>query len=86
MHPLASRLARRFSQPALVFNLNQQFDRLNDRGQLEAFKRIIRRRDTILQGSVNPALFNSVSQARQYAGRAVDKDWLCPLRTVAHRG
>lgn len=80
LNPLASRLSRRFAYPAIVFNLHSQFARLSAQGRLEPFKRAIRARDIALQGSINPTLMQgSGSQARQYAGRAVENDWRCPL-------
>ncbi|MFD6160919.1 guanitoxin biosynthesis heme-dependent pre-guanitoxin N-hydroxylase GntA [Nocardia sp. NPDC060256] len=81
LHPLASRTARQFPWPTLVFNPHTQFARLRERGLLEPFKRRIRSRDIALQGSVNPMLDAATgSQARQYSGRAVDPDWTCPFR------
>jgi len=80
LHPLASRLSRRFAHPAIVFNFHSQFAQLSSQGRLEPFKRAIRARDVALQGSINPTLTQgSGSQARQYAGRAVANDWRCPL-------
>jgi uncharacterized protein len=81
LHPLASRLARRFLHPSIVFNFHTQFAQLSAQGRLESFKRAIRARDVALQGSINPTLGSSSgSQARQYSGRATEPDWRCPLR------
>jgi FPC/CPF motif-containing protein YcgG len=84
MHPLASRKARQFPHPALVFNLHQQFERLRQRGKFEMFKNMIRARDMAFQGSINPVLenFGAISEARQYSGRAVEDNWRCPLQPV----
>ena len=43
------------------------------------------RRDLKLQGSLNPNLsnFGEKSDARQYSGRAVNKDWKCPFHVQA---
>jgi uncharacterized protein len=81
LHPRASRMARTVSQPTLVFNLHEQFDHLRARGKFETMKRIIRARDMAYQGSVNPVLkdFGESSEARQYSGRAVPDDWICPF-------
>jgi FPC/CPF motif-containing protein YcgG len=81
LHPRASRVARRFTHAAIVFNLHTQFAQLRQQGRLELFKQAIRARDVALQGSVNPTLvrYASGSQARQYSGRAVEPDWRCPL-------
>ena len=83
MHPGASRIARRFSFPALVFNPHAQFDTLRSKGLYQRFVNIVRSRDLALQGSTNPSLgeFGDQSEARQYAGRAVDENWKCPFRS-----
>jgi uncharacterized protein len=81
LHPHASRLARRFSHPALVFNSHRQFEKLRRDGRFEKMKKAIRSRDTKLQGSVNPNLadFGGESEARQYSGREVEDNWKCPF-------
>ena len=73
--------ARRFSTPAIVFNLHDQFERLRADGLYEKLRATILERDEALQGSINPMLtrHGEVSEARQYSGRAVDDDWRCPL-------
>jgi len=82
LHPNASRPARRFSHPALVFNSHEQFERLRDDGRFETMKGIIRDREVAQTGSINPMLndFGDRSEARQYSGRAVDSDWECPFK------
>lgn len=86
LHPGASRLARRFAWPSLVFNLHDQFQRLRAEGRYERMQKVIRDRDIALQGGTNPMLgdFGRRSEARQYAGRRVEDDWTCPFhrRTV----
>lgn len=54
LHPAASRYARRFAYPTLVFNAHAQFQELRDRGEFERFQSSIQKRDIRLQGSVNP--------------------------------
>jgi FPC/CPF motif-containing protein YcgG len=85
MHPKASRLARTFLYPTLVFNLHEQFEALRARGKLEAMKQTIQAREMALQGSINPMLadFGENSEARQYSGRAVSDNWVCPFH--AHK-
>ena len=80
MHPAASRLARRTPLPVLVFNLHDQFDQLRASGQYHRMRDIVRRRDTSLQGDVNPmaADHGTLSEARQYSGRQVPGDWRPP--------
>lgn len=81
MHPGASRQARRFPLPALVFNLHEQFEALREKGQYQSMKQLIRRRDRAFSGSSNPMLedFGKVSEAIQYSGRLVEGEWRCPF-------
>ncbi len=81
LHGRASRLARRFAWPTLVFNPHDQFSLLRATGHFGRMQDMIRQRELVLQGSINPMLsdFGTRSEARQYAGRAVDDDWHCPF-------
>ena len=81
MHPDASRPARRFPRPALVFNLHAQFERLRETGSYEKMRDLIRERDTQQTGDMNPMLadFGKRSEAVQYSGRAVAGAWRCPF-------
>ena len=81
LHAHASRLARRFSHPVLVFNSHRQFEKLREDGRYGKLQAAIRSRDIVLQGSVNPNLadFGAASEARQYSGRKVEADWRCPV-------
>lgn len=81
LHPHASRLARRFSHPVMVFNSHRQFEKLKEDGRFEKMQAATRSRDIELQGSVNPNLadFGQASEARQYSGREVKADWRCPF-------
>ncbi len=82
LHPGASRLARRFAWPALVFNSHRQFEQLRADGRYQKMQAATRDRDTALQGSINPNLadFGEAGETRQYSGREVDADWKCPFR------
>lgn len=82
LHPGASRPARRFARPSLVFNLHEQFERLREDGKYERMRERILERDVAIAGSINPMLarHGEASEARQYSGRAVDADWGCPFR------
>ncbi|WP_404478960.1 guanitoxin biosynthesis heme-dependent pre-guanitoxin N-hydroxylase GntA [Novosphingobium sp. BL-52-GroH] len=82
LHPNASRPARRFARPTLVFNLHEQFERLREEGKYERMRTRILERDTAIAGSVNPMLarHGETSEARQYSGRLVGPDWGCPFR------
>ena len=81
LHPCASRPARRFERPALVFNLHDQFERLRAEQRYEPLRQSIIARDVAIAGSANPMLarHGEISEARQYSGRAVDQDWNCPF-------
>lgn len=81
LHPNASRPARRFARPTMVFNLHDQFERLRAEGRYEGMREKIMVRDEALAGSRNPMLsrHGDASEARQYSGRAVGGDWKCPF-------
>ncbi len=81
LHPLSSRISRRFRWPALVFNPRSQFDRLRAHGSFDRLRDKIREREVALQGSLNPNLadFGERSEARQYSGRAAEPEWRCPF-------
>lgn len=80
LHPGASRIARRFRHPALVFNSHRQFEQLRVDGRYRKMQKATRGRDRALQGSINPNLadFGMAPEARQYSGREVGNDWQCP--------
>lgn len=81
LHPRASREARRFEAPTMIFNLHDQFERLREEGRYEKLRNSILSRDEALSGTLNPMLsrHGEASEARQYSGRAVDNDWGCPF-------
>jgi uncharacterized protein len=87
MHPASPRWTRRLAWPTLVFNAHAQFDELRRMGRFESLQRTIRRRDSRLQGSPNPALtdYGMQSEAKQYGGRVVEPDWKCPLQVRSKR-
>lgn len=81
LHPNASRPARRFDRPTMVFNLHDQFERLREIGKYEGMREKIMTRDEALAGSRNPMLarHGEASEARQYSGRSVEDGWRCPF-------
>lgn len=81
LHPRASRPARRFQTPVLVFNLHDQFERLRAEGRYERMRERILFRDKALAGSINPMLtrHGEASEAAQYSGRMVEENWKCPF-------
>lgn len=87
LHPQASRPARRFVRPTMIFNLHDQFELLRKANQYEKLRASILDRDVKIAGSINPMLakHGEVSAARQYSGRAVESGWKCPYqRAGAH--
>ncbi|MEN1971329.1 guanitoxin biosynthesis heme-dependent pre-guanitoxin N-hydroxylase GntA [Luteimonas sp. MJ204] len=87
LHPGASRTARRFGWPVLVFNSHRQFERLRADGRYRKMQAATRERDIALQGSINPNLsdFGMAAETRQYSGRKVGADWTCPMRVRVPR-
>lgn len=81
LHPNASRPARRFRVPALVFNAHDQFEQLRGDDRYEKLRSAIIDRDVKLAGHPNPMLarHGALSEARQYSGRHVGADWRCPF-------
>lgn len=81
LHPGSSRIARRTPLPTLVFNLHEQFEQLRESQRFDRLRDTIRRRDTKLQGAINPMVADHglMSEAKQYSGRAVPDDWEAPI-------
>jgi len=86
LHPGSARLARQFPWPTLVFNPHAQFERLREEGKFEKMKEVVRQREEELEGDVSPVLadFGADTEAKQYAGRAVETGWHPPF--VPHPG
>lgn len=82
LHPGSSRRARRFPITALVFNLHRQFEQLRDEDRYGRFSEAIIERDVAFHGFANPMLdeHGASSEARQYSGRMVGDDWVCPFK------
>ncbi|QIN77915.1 hypothetical protein GBA65_04595 [Rubrobacter marinus] len=85
LHPGASRFARRFAWPTLVFNAHEQFEKLREEGRFGRIREVIRAREITLQGDLNPNLgdFGEFPEARQYSGRPAEEDWRCPFHPEA---
>jgi FPC/CPF motif-containing protein YcgG len=81
LHPASSRLARRYSSPAIVFNLSRQFENLKQAGQFELMKETVRKRDIKLQGTANPMVLQHDDnwESIQYSGKNNSSDWKCPF-------
>lgn len=71
LHPKSPRFARRFQKPAIVFNLHQQFEEMRSKGVFNKVRTMIRLKDKLLQGSINPMLsdYGERSEIFQYIGR-----------------
>ena len=82
LHPHASRSARRFGHPVIVFNPHDQFETLRAEGRYDRIKETIIARDENLDGFANPMLaqHGTKSEAPQYSGRLVGPEWRCPFR------
>ncbi|MEH3046000.1 guanitoxin biosynthesis heme-dependent pre-guanitoxin N-hydroxylase GntA [Sphingomonas adhaesiva] len=87
LHPHASRPARRFARPTLVFNLHDQFTQLRADGRYETMREAIMARDEAVAGSRNPMLarHGEASEAPQYSGRVVDAAWRCPFHYAGEK-
>lgn len=81
LHPNSSRLVRQFKYPALVFNPHQQFEQLKETNKYDSLKKVVRKRDLSVSGSINPMLedFGEASEVYQYSGRQYNENWQCPL-------
>lgn len=81
LHPQSPRRSRQFKFPAIVFNPHIQFERLREKGIFKKIQNIIRTKDKLLQGSINPMLsdFGEKSEVFQYTGRIYAPDETVPL-------
>jgi uncharacterized protein len=81
IHPGSERRSRRFKYPALIFNPHAEFEKLRKLGRYEKLKTVVRKRDVIFSGSINPMLddFGNSSEAIQYSGKRHSSEWKCPL-------
>jgi FPC/CPF motif-containing protein YcgG len=82
LHPNSSRVGRQFKYPALVFNPHVQFQQLKETHKYDSLKKVVRKRDLSVSGSVNPMLedFGNASEVYQYSGRQYNEQWQCPLK------
>jgi FPC/CPF motif-containing protein YcgG len=83
LSPQSPRLARRTAYTGFVLNPHDQFELLRARGQMACVQTATRRRDTALQGDMNPLLADhgAASAALQYSAHPVSLAELCPFAT-----
>lgn len=81
LHPESPRFARRFRFPAIVFNPHQQFENLRKNGVYTRVRNIIRSRDKMLQGFINPMVqdFGERSEVFQYTGKTYTDESTIPF-------
>lgn len=87
IHPESSRAGRQFKYPTLVFNPHQQFEQLKETEKYQSLKKVVRKRDMLYSGSINPMLqdFGDASEVYQYSGLQYSKEWKCPLKITHAR-
>jgi uncharacterized protein len=81
LHPESPRMARRFKYPMIVFNPHQQFEELRNQGIFKKVRDLIRQKDKLLQGFINPMLndFGEKSEVFQYTGKKYSLGATVPL-------
>lgn len=85
MHPGASRFARRFGYTVLVFNPESQIRNLKENNKLARFSEVVRTRDTLFQGTLNPSLpldgSTTGGEAQVYSGKPhpAGSKYQCPF-------
>ncbi len=81
LNPGSNRLTRQFKYPTLTFNAHAQFEQLRELNKFDKMQEVVRKRDLIYSGSVNPMLENYgvASEVYQYSGIKYDEQWKCPL-------
>ena len=81
LHAASSRRARQFKYPSLIFNPHAEFEKLRASNRFIKMKEVVRKRDLVYSGSVNPMLsdFNAASEVYQYSGKQYNSGWICPL-------
>lgn len=82
LNPASNRHARQFKYPTLIFNPHAEFEKLRKEDRYNKMKNVVRDRDMVYSGSVNPMLqdFGEASEVFQYSGIRYSTDWKCPLK------
>ena len=83
LHPASSRESRQFIYPTLIFNPHAQFESMKETNKYEMIRKVVRKKDIALSGSVNPMLsdYGKSPETMQYSGKNYDVRWKCPLQT-----
>ena len=81
LHPESPRWSRRFKHPTIVFNPHKQFEEMRANGTYNKVRDMIRMKDKLLQGNINPMLqnFGEKSEVFQYLGKVYDEHDSVPL-------
>lgn len=81
LHPGSERRSRSFKYPTLIFNPHAEFEKLRKLNRYEKLKSVVRKRDMVFSGSINPMLddFGNSSEVIQYSGKRHGGEWKCPL-------
>lgn len=83
LNPFSNRRSRRYTQPALVFNMHSQFEAMKKENTFTPLRDSIRKKDEVFCGSPNSMLqdHGNETEAKQYSGRVLPKNWQCPFST-----
>lgn len=81
LHPESPRWSRRFKHPTIVFNPHKQFEEMRSNGTYMKVRDMIRAKDKLLQGNINPMLqnFGEKSEVFQYLGKVYNEQDPVPL-------
>jgi FPC/CPF motif-containing protein YcgG len=84
--PNHERKYRNFSNATLIFNSHHQFEHLKKINLFGRIQKTVREREQKHSGSINPNLLDltNQSEAMQYSGFKVSKEWVCPV--MFHEG
>ncbi|MGZ3694604.1 MAG: guanitoxin biosynthesis heme-dependent pre-guanitoxin N-hydroxylase GntA [Bdellovibrionota bacterium] len=85
LHPHSSRKGRKFSRPALVFNVFRQFEKLMNENHYDPMVKVNRMRDEKFQGSANPMVLAHGEnwETIQFSGKKNSSSWKCPFRFLS---
>jgi FPC/CPF motif-containing protein YcgG len=81
LSPTSPRLSRRTAYAGFALNLHSQFEKMRIDGKMVAMQNIVRKRDILLHGGINPQLatHGQASAALQYSAKEVISTDQCPF-------